>query len=129
MLVGKTTTTPASATGSTVDPTSKKGSAMALLDAVLITQHLQDTLRMTPAQLARVLDVNPRTVTRWIDERAIPQKNHGREELEELTRLTNFMLELFETLEEVQAWLYADNRYLGMIKPAEVLLAGRMDRV
>lgn len=101
---------------------------MALLDTTPVVRETEETLGLSTRELAQVLKVHPRTVARWLDGDT-PQRNHGRERLEQLTELSEALIALFGSRKEVQLWLGAENRYLGMLTPREALLAGRIDRV
>jgi hypothetical protein len=52
-----------------------------------------------------------------------------RARLGELIALRDRLLGMFGTGEAVREWLGAESRYLGGLTPAEVLRAGRLDRV
>ena len=101
---------------------------MALLDATPAVQETEETLGLSVGEFAQALKVHPRTVARWLDG-DMPQRNHGRERLEQLAALSDTLLALFGSSKAVQHWLGAENRYLGMLTPREALLVGRIDRV
>lgn len=39
------------------------------------------------------------------------------------------LYDTFTGADAVRAWLYADSRYLGYLKPVDALRSGRIDRV
>lgn len=93
-----------------------------------LVRGLERDLGLAPHELAQALRVNPRTVDRWL-EGDIPQKNEGRQRLDDLENLRNRIYQTFSTRDAAQAWVQRDNRYLGNIPPAEFLRTGRFDRV
>lgn len=100
---------------------------MAVLDPTIYIPELKKVLGMSRDEIARVLGVHPRTIDRWLSGDT-PQRNNGRERLEELVQLVQTVVALFGENKATE-WLNADNTYLALLKPREVLLAGRMDRV
>lgn len=100
---------------------------MAIIDATAQVPALEHILGMSRTDLGRTLRVHPRTIDRWVTG-DMPQRNHGRERLEEIANLTNVMVAIFGE-EGVRQWLNAENAYLALLTPREVLLVGRLDRV
>ena len=91
-------------------------------------REIQDTLQLSPDDLARALDVNPRTLERWRDGESIPQRE-SRAHLSALTELSRRLTSSFAGPDGPRLWLRDPNRYLGWLTPLEALLAGRIDRV
>lgn len=89
--------------------------------------RLEDELGLSEADLAGALEVSQRTLERWRSGASHPQRA-GRLRLAELLVLAR---RLEETFGEggAEAWLRADSRYLGGMKPMEAIRAGRVDRV
>ncbi len=77
--------------------------------------------------LAAALDVDPRALARW--SRGMYPQLATRRRLAFLEQLQAHLRETFVDDDAVRQWLHADNRYLGGLKPAEALRAGRIDRV
>jgi uncharacterized protein (DUF2384 family) len=101
------------------------------------------TLEITPAEALRVLvgdtgladdelapalGVTPRALARWRAGASYPQRE-ARSRLARLLRLDERIRAAFEGDEAVRQWLRAENAALGLLTPAEVLKAGRLDRV
>ena len=93
-----------------------------------ILHHLRSGLDLDEHELADVLGVTPRTVDRWQEEQAVPQRA-TRERIRQLLELERELQETFSDPNAIRRWLNADNRYLGGIKPIEALRVGRYDRV
>lgn len=79
------------------------------------------------AELARVLETNPRTVARWLDRTASPRPD-ARERLLEVIAVLEL---LSETLKPRAAhdWLFMPNPSLDHHKPVELLRGGDFRRV
>ncbi len=90
--------------------------------------QLQDDLDVETQDIAGALDTTPRTVERWLREGIVPQRN-ARQRLDELFDLRDDLYRSLEHGRLVRQWLHSDSRYLGLVKPVEVLRAGRIDRV
>lgn len=93
-----------------------------------VVNHLRDGLALDSQGLADVLGVTPRTVERWQEDQAIPQRA-TRKRIGQLLEIEQELNELFSDQKAIRTWLHADNRYLGGIKPVEALRVGRYDRV
>jgi Ni/Co efflux regulator RcnB len=78
--------------------------------------------------VAGAVAVDESAVKRWIAGASFPQ-HEKRERLQALLDVRDHLLDTFDTPEAVHDWMHTDNRYLGGLSPAEVLLAGRVDRV
>ena len=53
----------------------------------------------------------------------------ARSRLDRLVALLQHLQQTFTTQEAVRSWMHTDNRYLALLKPAEVARAGRIDRI
>lgn len=101
---------------------------MSRITVAELIRELERDLSLPPQELAQALRVNPRTIDRWL-KGDIPQRNEGRQRLDDLEDLRNRIYRTFSHREAAQAWLKRDNRYLGNVPPAEFLRTGRFDRV
>jgi uncharacterized protein (DUF2384 family) len=93
-----------------------------------LVEELERDLGLGHAEMAQALGVHARTVERWM-RGDIPQRNEGRERLDELQQLRNRVYSTFNSRKAARAWLDRDNRYLGNIPPVTFLRTGRIDRV
>lgn len=93
-----------------------------------VVGHLRSGLSLDGQELADVLGVTPRTVDRWQEDKALPQRA-TRERITQLLEIERQLQEAFSDQDAVRIWLNTDNRYLGGIKPVEALRVGRYDRV
>jgi transcriptional regulator with XRE-family HTH domain len=83
-------------------------------------------LGLSDEVLAGALDVDPRALARW--RRGMYPQLATRRRLALMERLQIHLRDTFAD-DAIPEWLEADNRYLGGLKPAEALRAGRIDRV
>ncbi len=89
--------------------------------------ELQSGLGLTEKDLMGALAVSARSLQRWRAGTAYPQQE-ARQRLAELLQLLERVRNTFETSKAVRTWAYTQSRYLGGIKPAEAIRAGRLDR-
>lgn len=101
---------------------------MSRITVAELLRELERDLDLPPHELAQVLRVHPRTIDRWL-EGDIPQRNEGRQRLDDLEDLRNRIYRTFSSRDAARAWIKRDNRYLGNIPPVEFLRTGRLDRV
>ena len=82
---------------------------------------------LEPSDVARILETNPRTVSRWL-----------RHETEPRWEIRERLLEFFAVMERLQQvvkptaahdWLFTPNRLLHHEKPADLLRQGRFREV
>ena len=90
--------------------------------------RLGSDLGLTPDDLTGALDIDRRTLKRWLTGETYPQRE-ARRRLIELLALSQRLCEAFEGPEGAREWLHASSRYLGGITLAEALRSGRLDRV
>jgi Protein of unknown function (DUF2384) len=97
---------------------------------VLSTQvsALKEQLSLDDEVLADAIGTAVRQIKRWLADENFPQRDH-RLKLVELEELAARLEEVFANREGGQRWLHQDSPYLGQLKPAEALKAGRIDRV
>lgn len=90
--------------------------------------QVQRDLGLTVKELAGALDVDPRTVARWLEAGAFPQRE-ARQRIESLEGFRHHLLEVCSSPEAARHWMHAPNRYLSGLTPAEAAKAGRVDRI
>jgi len=56
-----------------------------------------------------------------------PQRTRRR--LDQLSQVKDHLYQTFSSAQAVHAWMNNDSPYLGGLQPAEVLRAGRIDRI
>ncbi len=98
------------------------------IDLGKILTYLEDTLLLSRKELARILDVEPKTVDRWYSGSHFPQ-GQARRRLDALHELSTRLEDSFTTSESAHLWLTSGSRYLGGWPPRDALLLGRVDRV
>lgn len=89
--------------------------------------YLQRCLGISDHELAAIVGATPRSVARWRDDAALPQRA-ARRRIGDLVGLCERLLSTFEA-DDVQGWLRGENRALGGLRPIEAVRAGRLDRV
>ncbi len=90
-------------------------------------EQASDRLELDQADLARVLDTNPRTVARWLQKQASPRPDSRERVLELLA-----VLEQLSGVLQPQAahdWLFSPNPMLDHYKPVDLLREGEYRRV
>ena len=78
--------------------------------------------------VAGAVAVDESAVKRWVTGASFPQ-HEKRERLQALLDVRDHVRDTFDTAEAARSWMHANNRYLSGLSPADVLLAGRIDRV
>ncbi len=101
---------------------------MAVVVFSAVVRGLLESLSIDRSTLALAIDVNDRTVDRWLADEGYPQKE-ARKRLEALEDLKDNLYRTFKSEEGVHLWMYTDSRYLGGLTPIDALRAGRIDRV
>lgn len=102
--------------------------AIAIFDLQTVLTTLGADLGLTSDALAEALEVDSRTIRRWMAGESLPQ-HAGRTRIDALVRLRDRLQETFTTADTIHAWMQADNRYLGGLRPADAVRAGRVDVV
>ncbi|MDQ3432921.1 MAG: DUF2384 domain-containing protein [Actinomycetota bacterium] len=89
--------------------------------------ELAERLELEQADVARVMGTNPKTVSRWLQERAEPR----RATRERLLEFIAVLEQLSATLHPAVAhdWLFTPNPLLGHDKPADLIRDGQYRRV
>ena len=90
-------------------------------------ERLEHDLGLTPQDLCGALDISRRTLERWRNGEAYPQRE-SRERLAELIELNESLQDTFTGIEYVRTWMHSEARYLGWATPAEMVRLGRVDR-
>lgn len=89
--------------------------------------ELAERLELEQADLARVMGTNPKTVSRWLQERSEPR----RATRERLLEFIAVLEQLSATLRPAAAhdWLFTPNPLLAHDKPADLIRDGQYRRV
>ena len=100
-----------------------------LLQAHIQKLHaLEADYGITPELAARAMNINPRTVMRWLKDNAVPQGQTFRR-LDDLIRLTDHVRQAVPTTQTARIWLRSSNPYLGGLTPLDVLSVGKPGQV
>ncbi len=88
-----------------------------------------NALGVTDVMLSTALGVAPRALVRWRE--GIYPQTATRSKVEVLSGLYQRLSKSFSADDEeaLHAWLFAENRFLGGLRPVEALRASRFDRV
>jgi putative toxin-antitoxin system antitoxin component (TIGR02293 family) len=92
-----------------------------------LLDHLYDGAVVDTADVARVSDANPRSVTRWRAQEAMPRRD-AEERLLELRAVVDLARKVM-TDEGARYWLRSPNVDLGYEKPLDLIAEGRYQRV
>lgn len=101
---------------------------MPVIDVRDTILSLMNDLGVDNRAVAGALHADESAVKRWLAGAHYPQRD-SRARLDTLIALRDHVMDTFDESEAVRAWMHTDNRYLGWLSPANVLLAGRIDRV
>jgi transcriptional regulator with XRE-family HTH domain len=90
-----------------------------------------DSLRrrgaMKNTEVANLLGTRPETVSRWNQGRAYPHANTEKTLLE-LEYIVDQLADFYEP-NEARQWIFAPQKLLGGVSPAELIRTGRIDEV
>jgi transcriptional regulator with XRE-family HTH domain len=90
-----------------------------------------DSLRKKGAikniEVANLLGTSPETVSRWNQGRAYPHANTEKTLLE-LEYIVDQLADFYEP-NEARQWIFAPQKLLGGVSPAELISTGRIDEV
>ena len=84
-------------------------------------------IELDQVDVARLLDMNPRTVARWLHRETQPRR-HARERVLELIAVLEQLTGVLRAA-PAHDWLFTPNPRLDYYKPAELLRAGEYRRV
>ena len=100
---------------------------MAMTDLRDTILGLTEDLAIDNRTVAGAGAVDESTVKRWVTGASF--QHEKRERLQALLDVRDHVLDTFDSAEAARSWMHANNRYLNGLSPADVLLAGRIDRV
>jgi putative toxin-antitoxin system antitoxin component (TIGR02293 family) len=86
-----------------------------------------ESIDLDQADLARMLETNPRTVSRWLSRETSPRPD-ARERLLELIAVLEQLSGVLQP-EPAHDWLFTPNPSLDHYKPVDLLRAGEFRRV
>lgn len=86
-----------------------------------------ERVELDQADLARVLDTNPRTVARWLHREAAPRPD-SRERVLELLAVLDQLSGVLQA-QAAHDWLFSPNQMLDHYKPVDLLREGEYRRV
>lgn len=86
-----------------------------------------ERVELDQADLARVLDANPRTVARWLHRQAAPRPD-SRERVLELLAVLDQLSGVLQA-QAAHDWLFSPNQMLDHYKPVDLLRDGEYRRV
>jgi putative toxin-antitoxin system antitoxin component (TIGR02293 family) len=89
--------------------------------------HASGQIELDQADLARLLQTNPRTVSRWLSRQTSPRPD-ARERLLELITVLEQLSGVLRP-EAAHDWLFTPNPALAYHKPVELLRAGEFRQV
>jgi transcriptional regulator with XRE-family HTH domain len=90
-------------------------------------QSLRTKGAIKEIEVANLLGTRPETVSRWNQGRAYPRANTERTLLE-LEYIIDQLADFYEP-NEARQWIFAPQKLLGGISPAELIRTGRIDEV
>jgi uncharacterized protein (DUF2384 family) len=82
---------------------------------------------MKNTEVANLLGTRPKTVSRWNQGRAYPHANTEKTLLE-LEYIVDQLADFYEP-NEARQWIFAPQKLLGGVSPAELIRTGRIDEV
>ena len=92
-----------------------------------LLDHLGDGDVVDTADLARVSDTNPRSVTRWKAQAAVPRRE-AEERLLELRAVVDLVRKVMRD-DAARLWMRSPNPDLGYDKPLDLVANGRYQMV
>lgn len=101
--------------------------AFSLADLAERLGQVTTTVAFDQADVARILDTNPRTVARWLQREAAPRPE-ARERLLELLAVLERLSGVLRP-QPAHDWLFTPNPQLDHHKPAELLREGEYRQV
>lgn len=100
---------------------------MQLTDLAERLERATERIELDQADLARVLETNPRTISRWLKRETSPRPD----DRERLLELIAVLEQLSGVLKPAPAhdWLFTPNPSLDHYKPVDLLRAGEFRRI
>lgn len=92
-----------------------------------LLEHLSEGDVVDTADLARVTDTNPRSVSRWRSDAATPRRE-AEERLLELRAVVDLARRVMHD-DAARFWMRSPNPDLGYEKPLDIIAAGNYQRV
>jgi hypothetical protein len=89
---------------------------------------MTDELGLSVRDIAAALGIDARAVERWRSTDTLPQRE-TRQRWNQLLAVIEHLEDTFKIPEARRTWLHSPSDYLGGLTRAEVLCAGRFDRV
>jgi uncharacterized protein (DUF2384 family) len=93
-----------------------------------VIRRLEADLGLDTYALAQALRVDRRTLLRWASGETYP-RTEGRDRLHALVTLHARLGGTWKTAAAARRWLHRPSPYLGHAEPADMIRAGRFDRV
>jgi putative toxin-antitoxin system antitoxin component (TIGR02293 family) len=90
-------------------------------------EHASERVELDQSDLARVLDTNPRTISRWLHRQASPRPD-SRERVLELLAVLDRLSKVLKA-HAAHDWLFSPNPLLDDYKPVDLLRQGEYRRV
>jgi transcriptional regulator with XRE-family HTH domain len=87
----------------------------------------ESKLGLSPRDLASALNIDQRSLSRWVTGQTYPQIE-ARRRLSQLNGMYSRLLETFTDPNAAREWLSAPSKYLGGMTPADAIRAARIDR-
>jgi uncharacterized protein (DUF2384 family) len=101
---------------------------MRLIDLASRVSSAQQALGLSNEDLAFIVEVDNRTVQRWLSNENFPQGKHDAR-LTQLNDIVRRLAETFSSQEAAQRWMTTESRDLAGMRPIDVLRGRRPDRV
>ncbi|MCX6071371.1 MAG: DUF2384 domain-containing protein [Chloroflexi bacterium] len=97
-------------------------------DARRAVAEAQKNLGLNSGELAKLLDVDRRTILRYRKETSAPSE-HVRKRIQALRDLNDLLDQVFPSREAAQDWLYSPVPSLRARRPIDLLRAGNLEEV
>ena len=90
--------------------------------------QLEHDFGLSSVELAQAVGVDRRTLERWASGDTFP-RHAARDRLLALVAIHTRLAELFETAEDMRAWLHRPLPFLGRMAPIDAVKVGRIESV
>jgi putative toxin-antitoxin system antitoxin component (TIGR02293 family) len=97
-------------------------------DARRAIDEAQSNLGLSLTELAKLLDVDRRTILRYRSEASAPSES-VRERIAAIRHLMYLLGQVFPTIEDAKDWLYSPVPSLQARRPIDLLRSGKLDEV